>query len=90
LYIVRDSLIIPDLYEAEDWGLKFRIDKFDPQLGQLDWTIWEHESVKQDFVVMQAAIFPMINVLWLGCILMAVGTFMAVRSRWKRDRRAAG
>lgn len=88
LYIVRDSLIVPDLYEAQDWGIKFRIDKFDPQNGQVDWTIWEHESVKQDFVVMQAAIFPMINVLWLGCLLMAVGTFMAVRSRWKRDRRA--
>lgn len=36
---------------------------------------------------MQAAIFPMINVLWVGCILMALGTFMAVRSRWKRDVR---
>lgn len=87
LYIVRDSLLIPDLYEATDWGLKFRVDQFSPETETLEMTIWEHASVKKDFVVMQAAIFPLINVLWVGCILMALGTFMAVRSRWKRDAR---
>ena len=81
LYIVRDSLIIPDLYVAEDWGLRFRIDRFDPMTETIGWTVWEHESVRRDFVVMQAAIFPMINILWVGIILMTIGSLMAVRSR---------
>jgi cytochrome c-type biogenesis protein CcmF len=81
LYIVRDSLIIPDLYVAEDWGLRFRIDRFDPLTETIDWTVWEHESVRRDFVVMQAAIFPMINILWIGVILMTIGSLMAVWSR---------
>ena len=88
LYIVRDSLIIPDLYEVENWGLKFRIDKFDPSSETLTATIWEHESVKTDFIVIQAIIFPLINVLWLGCILMTLGCFMAVRRRIKLNRDA--
>ena len=81
LYIVRDSLIIPDLYVAEDWGLRFRIDLFDPMTEAIEWTVWEHESVRRDFVVMQAAIFPLINVLWIGVILMTIGSLMAVWSR---------
>jgi cytochrome c-type biogenesis protein CcmF len=81
LYIVRDSLIIPDLYVAEEWGLKFRIDRFDPTEELIEWTVWEHESVRRDFVVMQAAIFPMINVLWLGVILMTLGALLAVWNR---------
>ena len=81
LYIVRDSLIIPDLYVAEDWGLRFRIDRFDPMTEAIEWTVWEHESVRRDFVVMQAAIFPLINVLWIGVILMTIGSLMAVWSR---------
>jgi cytochrome c-type biogenesis protein CcmF len=90
LYIVRDSLIIPDLYVAEDWGLRFRIDRFDPLEETIGWTVWEHESVRRDFVVMQAAIFPMINILWIGCILMSAGALLAAWSRWEQARRKGG
>ncbi len=34
---------------------------------------------------MQAFIFPYINLLWLGAILMGIGTLLAV---WKRVYRA--
>ena len=83
LYIVRDSLIVPDLYEVNGMGLRFRIDKFDPQKEEVNMTVWGHESVRTDFIVIQAIIFPLINVLWLGCILMTLGCFMAVRRRLK-------
>lgn len=36
---------------------------------------------EREFVVMQAIVFPGINILWAGCILMFVGTLMAVRRR---------
>jgi hypothetical protein len=38
---------------------------------------------EREFVVLQAIVFPGINILWIGCVLMAMGTFMAVRKRWK-------
>ena len=43
---------------------------------------------EREFVIMQAIIFPGINILWIGCILMAIGTFMAVRQRWRIERKA--
>ena len=89
LYIVRDSTLIPDLYEAEEFGIKMRIESFDPIAESLEMTVWEHESVRRDFVVMQAVMFPLINVLWFGCILMAIGTALAVLSRYQRDRKSA-
>ena len=88
LYIVRDSLIIPDLYEAEDFGVQMRIESFNPQAETLELTVWEHISVRRDFVVMQAVIFPQINWLWIGCILMAIGSFLAVAARWQRDQQS--
>lgn len=87
LYIVRDSLIIPDMHEIEDLGLKVRIEKFDPVKEEVSLTIWEHESVRTDFIVIQAIIFPLINVLWIGCILMTIGSFMAVRQRKKQSKK---
>ena len=35
----------------------------------------------KDFIVMKAFVFPYINVLWLGCIIMAIGTGIAIRER---------
>ena len=81
LYIVRGNTVVPDLYEAEGWGLRFRIEAFNPENETVEMTVWEHESVRRDFVVMQAVIFPQINWLWLGCILMTIGSFLAVRMR---------
>jgi cytochrome c-type biogenesis protein CcmF len=43
----------------------------------------------REFVVLQAIVFPGINILWTGCILMALGTFMAVRQRVRATRRKA-
>ena len=40
---------------------------------------------EREFVIMQAIIFPGINILWIGCVLMALGTGMAV---WQRVKRA--
>lgn len=37
-----------------------------------------------EFVVMQAIIFPGINLLWTGCVLMFLGTLIAVRQRATR------
>lgn len=40
---------------------------------------------EREFVIMQAIVFPGINILWIGCVLMALGTLLAV---WQRFRTA--
>ena len=40
----------------------------------------------QEFIVMQAIVFPGINILWIGCILLFLGTIMAVLRRFRSTR----
>jgi cytochrome c-type biogenesis protein CcmF len=87
LYIVRDSLIVPDMVEIDDWGLRFLVNQFSPIDQTINLTIWEHESIRRDFIVMQAVIFPQINILWIGCIIMIIGTTLAIRHRYKLSRK---
>lgn len=42
------------------------------------------DVAEKEFVVMQALIFPGINILWIGCVLLALGTGLAVWHRIKR------
>jgi len=39
---------------------------------------------ESEFLVMQAIVFPGINILWIGCVLLFLGTLMAVWQRVKR------
>jgi len=90
LYIVRDSLLIPDMVTLEDRGVKVRIDGFRPSEATFETVIWENLSIRRDFIVMQAIVFPQINLLWLGCLIMTGGALMAVRQRRKqRVKRSA-
>lgn len=41
------------------------------------------DVAEREFVVMQALVFPGINILWIGCVLLALGTGMAI---WQRLR----
>ncbi|HEX2617977.1 MAG TPA: cytochrome c-type biogenesis CcmF C-terminal domain-containing protein, partial [Flavobacteriales bacterium] len=41
---------------------------------------------EREFVIMQAIVFPGINILWIGCVLMALGSFIAVRQRLRAGR----
>ena len=87
LYIVRDSLLIPDMVTLENRGVKLRIDGFRPSEATFETVVWENISIRRDFIVMQAIVFPQINLLWLGCIIMTGGALMAVRQRRKRALR---
>jgi cytochrome c biogenesis factor len=42
-----------------------------------------------EFLVMQAIVFPGINILWIGCVLLFLGSGMAVWQRVKGDGRKA-
>jgi len=60
-------------------ALRMKVDIASVKGSQLGINVYEHE-----FVIMQAIVFPGINILWIGCVLMALGSGMAVWQRVKR------
>jgi cytochrome c-type biogenesis protein CcmF len=88
LYILRDSVLpIPDPVIQDETGLRINFEEIDPRTGNHTFKVAEHISNRKEFIVLQAIQFPMINLLWLGCIMMFVGTVMAVRHRIKISKR---
>jgi cytochrome c-type biogenesis protein CcmF len=51
------------------------------KFGAIELTAQQHAATKKDMLIMSAEIFPQINLLWLGCLVMVVGTTMAIRHR---------
>lgn len=80
-YILKNNMVMPDEYELKELGLKFIFWKINPNEGSIEIQMSEKIGNSKDFVVMEAYMFPFINVLWVGCILMVIGTGIAIAER---------
>ena len=60
---------------------KFIFWKINPNEGSIEIQMSEKVSNTKEFVVLEAYMFPFINVLWLGCLIMVIGTVVAILER---------
>jgi cytochrome c-type biogenesis protein CcmF len=83
--MMKDSVTLPFPVESKQFRMLLSIAE---KKEGLELTVQEHSSAQKDMLIMTAEIFPQINILWLGCIVMVIGTTMAIRHRiklWKKN-----
>ena len=83
VYVIRDRMALPIPGELKDLGLRFVVNKVIPEEGKAEIAVFEKPDNYREFIVMKAMIFPWINILWAGCVVMIIGTIMAMRRRLK-------
>ena len=83
-FIIQHDVVIPKEDVIEALGLKFVFWKINPDNGTIEITMSEKLANNKDFIVMKAFVFPYINVLWLGCLIMAFGTGIAIIERIRK------
>ena len=82
-YILHKNQVNPEEAEIKELGLKFIFWKINPESGSVEINLSENKSNQKDFIVLEAYMFPYINILWMGCIIMFLGTLLAVWQRIK-------
>ena len=89
IFVLRDNYLMPIEDEVEALGIKVLFDKIDTESGKLQLTVSEKRGNSREFIIMKAIIFPLINILWLGCIIMVIGSMMAIFHRYKIKKLAS-
>jgi len=84
LYVIRNSSVQPIASKVDELGLQFMFWKIDTETGAVQISLQEKKSNVRDFIVMQAMVFPYINILWLGCFIMIIGTVLAIVERVRK------
>jgi len=86
IYYIRDEFEhnIPDFVEAI--GTKIVFSKILPQEGKVKLEVFE-EVKPSDFVILKAIVFPGINILWLGCVVLTIGFILSIIQRFKEGKR---
>jgi cytochrome c-type biogenesis protein CcmF len=78
-FAIRDSTTIEriEVY-SKPINARFTIVELPNEPNTIELAIEDSE-----YLVMQALLFPGMNILWAGCCIMILGCFMVVRKRWK-------
>lgn len=84
LFVIKGNYLVPEEASIEELGLRFAFTKINTDDGKVDITLLEKKSNSKDFIIMKAIIFPGINILWLGCVMMMLGSILAIVQRLKR------
>jgi cytochrome c-type biogenesis protein CcmF len=72
---------------GEETGLKVEMEQINPEKRSVEVSMSELKGGKfNDFIIMQAIIFPGINILWSGCVLMVIGIIISIYYRIKKQR----
>jgi len=84
VYAIKDVYVHPIGAGIEELGMKFNIVKLIPEKGKMELSIAEKNGNSKEFIIMKAIVFPYINVLWSGCLLLIFGSVVAIRKRIKQ------
>lgn len=90
IYLIRGNrpFVLKD--EVSEVGLHFQFVKIDPATGTVTLNIAQHtqqsaipflmaaNSYRDDYIVLEAIVFPGINFFWLGTIMMMAGLFIGM------------
>lgn len=88
VFVIKDFSVYTKTSVVDELGLKFEFSKIDPGTGKIELAVAEKKENKSDFIVMKAIIFPYINILWIGCLFMIIGSLIAIRKMLKKVRKA--
>jgi cytochrome c-type biogenesis protein CcmF len=87
VYYIRDSSFqynVPDT--VSPLSLYVRFSRILPKDNKIELEIKESDTFK-DYIVMKALVFPFINVLWIGTLIMIVGFLMSIYQKVKASKK---
>ncbi|HYH55171.1 MAG TPA: cytochrome C biogenesis protein, partial [Anseongella sp.] len=69
--------------KIDELGLKFRFTRIIPEQDQFELTVMQKPAETGGWIVMKAIMFPYINLLWGGAIVMVIGFLLSIFRRAK-------
>ncbi len=81
VFVINNTTQVNTIVDTfRDLGVCARIDKINPEDETVKFGIYQ-QGQQDDYIVMKAIIFPYVNLLWGGIIVMIIGFFVSWRGR---------
>lgn len=88
MYGVKEGGVVQFDATIDEAKLRFRFTGVDPKTGKITIETAEKDD-SGDFIIMKAIVFPWINLVWSGTIIMIIGFLLSIWKRIEEYRRTA-
>ena len=89
VFMIKNNAIFDIADKIDELGLKFRFTKIIPEKDQFELVVMQKPAETGGWIVMKAIMFPYINLLWGGAILMVIGFLLSIFRRAKELKPAS-
>jgi cytochrome c-type biogenesis protein CcmF len=79
-FIIKDRMVARPAFVSDELGVRIQLNQIDPQTGQFTFAV---NTTQRDYIVMKAFEKPLINVLWIGTLLVALGFGISTVRRYR-------
>ncbi|CCG99895.1 cytochrome c assembly protein [Fibrella aestuarina BUZ 2] len=83
-FIIREGMVAHPAETSDELGVRLSLNSIDPQTGKFTFAA---NRTQRDYVVMKASEKPLINLLWIGTMVLVVGFTMAAGRRYRENRK---
>jgi cytochrome c-type biogenesis protein CcmF len=83
VYLIQGNRVAQLPAENTDWGIKLSIIKISPEKNSFTFEI---STSEKDYVILKAVSKPMINLLWLGTLVLMTGTGISLTRRFRESQ----
>ncbi|WP_375447941.1 cytochrome c biogenesis protein CcsA [uncultured Fibrella sp.] len=86
-FVIRDGAIASPADISDDLGVRLQLKTIDPKTGLFTFAA---NQTQRDYIVMKASEKPLINLLWIGTLVLVAGFLMAIFRRYRENRKMDG
>jgi len=80
-FIIKDRLVGRRAETSDELGIRIQLNEIDPQTGKFTFAV---NRTQRDYIVMKAFEKPLINVLWIGTLVVALGFLISTVQRYRQ------
>lgn len=79
-FIIKDRMVARPAFISDELGVRIQLNEIDPKTGNFTFAV---NTTQRDYIVMKAFEKPLINVLWIGTLIVALGFGMSTVRRYR-------
>ncbi|WP_109742165.1 heme lyase CcmF/NrfE family subunit [Arcicella aurantiaca] len=83
IFVIRGGMVAMPPIENNEVGIRAKFVNIDPKTGKFEFAF---NTTQRDYVVLKAIEKPLINLLWIGTLVLSLGFVMAIIRRYREFR----
>jgi cytochrome c-type biogenesis protein CcmF len=83
-FVIKNRLVAHPAEMSDELGVRIQLNEIDPRTGKFTFAV---NRTQRDYIVMKAFEKPLINILWIGTLIVVMGFLISIVRRYREYRK---